>query len=247
MCTSDTVTVVGLALGVVVAVAAFAGCDGAGCSTRRDADGGSTQGGALVDAGAPPGVSASVLALVARKGDALALSDALDVLASDGKATQTDRAYVLEIVRSKPEDTAAYAFARASIAARVAESRGAIFDAALGSEVERWAQQSRKLDPHFRAGAATRLLGTLYVVAPAGSLEHADAEEGLEALVKAYPETPENRMRLADAYVIVGDPTAATPHLCRALADRAKLGREDRARLDYLVVEANRPRCMDAP
>ena len=64
------------------------------------------------------------------------------------------------------QDTAAYAFARAAVTGRLVQQRG-LRGASLVGEVERWALRSRELDPDFRDGAATRLLGTLYVIAPA--------------------------------------------------------------------------------
>ena len=45
-------------------------------------------------------------------------------------------------------------------------------------DVERSARRSRELDPGFRDSAATRLLGTLYVIAPASLLKHGDSEAG---------------------------------------------------------------------
>jgi hypothetical protein len=50
--------------------------------------------------------------------------------------------------------------------------------------------RSIKLDPKFRNDAASRLLGTMYVVAPSSFVEHGDSEQGLElleGLVDEYP------------------------------------------------------------
>jgi hypothetical protein len=70
------------------------------------------------------------------------------------------------------------------------------------------------LDPDFRSGPATRLLGTLYVMAPAVSLEHGDSEGGIEllqGLVQTRPDVLENQLRLAEAYIALHDPAPAGP------------------------------------
>ena len=112
--------------------------------------------------------------------------------------------------------------------------------------MERWALRSRTLDPDFRDGAATRLLGTLYVAAPASFLEHGDSEQGiemLEQLVQEHPDAVENHLRLAEAYIALSDPEPAAPHLCVCLAQRAALRRDDQQLLDQLVATAGTPDC----
>lgn len=186
---------------------------------------------------------------IAAKGDALAISDALEQLIAEGKDSAADRELALNAVRTKEQQTAAYAFARAAIAGRVVQSRG-LTGAGLVSEVEKWALLSKKLDPSFRNGAAARLLGTLYVMAPAGWLEHGDSEQGLElleGLVKKHPEQLENHLRLAEAYIALGDAAPATPYLCRCRARRNELRRDDQLLLDHLFSDAGNPACPNTP
>ena len=145
---------------------------------------------------------ASIIAL-AEKGDALALSDALEALIAEGRDTQTDREYALKAIAGRPpENTAGYAFARAAVTGRVVEARQGVAGLGLVGDVARWGDASRKLDPKFRDGAATRMLGTLYTKAPPALLpDGVDAEQGidmLEGLVKTYPNTMENQLRLGD-------------------------------------------------
>jgi hypothetical protein len=185
---------------------------------------------------------------IVQKGDALAISDALESLVAEGKDSPADRELALDTVRLHEQQTAAYAFARAAIAGRVVQSRG-LTGAGIVSEVERWALLSKKLDPNFRNGAAGRLLGTLYVMAPAGWLEHGDSEQGLtllEDLVKAHPEQLENHLRLAEAYLALGDAAPATPYLCRCHARRGELRRDDQLLLDHLFADAGHPKCPGA-
>ena len=200
-----------------------------------------------VPASGPPQAS---LAEVAAKGDGLAISDALERLVAEGKDTPSDREYALKALRARPESTAAYAFARAAVTGRVVQTRG-FGGMGLAREVEHWAEVSRKLDPGFRNGAAARMLGTLYVMAPSSLVEHGDSEQGLElleGLVKAYPDTLENRLRLAEAYIALGDPGPATPYLCRCLAGKAQLRRDDQQLLDHLFADAGHPQCpREAP
>jgi hypothetical protein len=187
---------------------------------------------------------------VSQKGDALALSDALEVLIADGKDTPTDREFALKTIVAHQEDTAAYAFARAAVAGRVAQSRKGLGSLGLIGDVARWAEVSRKLDPNFREGAATRMLGQLYTQAPAAFLPNgANAEAGLDlldALVRAHPNTPENHLRLAEALVFQSDVASAVPHLCWCQAHRGELRRDDQALLDKLFQEADNPTCPNA-
>jgi hypothetical protein len=198
------------------------------------------------EAGGPMHVS---LQDAARGGDALAVSDALEELIAEGKDTSTDREFALTTVKERPEPTAAYAFARAAITGRVVQARG-LLGAGLAADVEHWAMECRRLDPDFRGGAATRMLGTLYVMAPTGWLEHGDSEQGismLEGLVKSHPETLENHLRLAEAYITLGDSAPATPYLCRCMSHRVELRHDDRLLLDHLYADAGKPRCPDLP
>lgn len=195
------------------------------------------------------GTAHASLAEIAQKGDALAISDALEALIAEGKDTPADRELALNAVRAKEQQTSAYAFARAAITGRVVQSRG-LTGAGLVADVERWALLSRKLEPEFRNGAAARLLGTLYVMAPGGWLEHGDSEQGLElleGLVKKYPGQLENHLRLAEAYISLGDPAPATPYLCRCRARRGELRRDDQLLLDHLFADAGQPKCPEPP
>lgn len=193
----------------------------------------------------PSGPPQASLADVAAKGDALAISDALEKLIADGKDTPSDREFALKAIRARPVNTAAYAFARAAVAGRVVQSRG-LTGAGLVPEVERWAEQSRKLDPKFRKGAAARMLGTLFVMAPSGWLDHGDSETGLrllEGLVREYPDTLENHLRMGEAYVALGDPDAGVPYLCHCVAHKSELRRDDQQLLEHLLADAGHPAC----
>jgi len=180
---------------------------------------------------------------VAGRGDALATSDALEALIADGKDTPTDREYALKVITAHPEGGAAYAFARAAVTGRVVQSRQGIAGIGLVGDVARWAELSRKLDPTFREGAASRLLGTLYTQAPSSLLPSGGGpEQGiemLEDLVKQHPATVENHLRLAEALVFQNDPDASTPHLCFCAAHRADLRRDDQILLDHILADAH--------
>lgn len=183
---------------------------------------------------APP---RSLLEEVVEKHDALALSDALEGLIAEGKDTPRDRQFAYDEVKKLEERSVAYTFARAAITGRLVQQKG-LSAAGLVEEVERFATRSREMDANFRDGAATRMLGTLYVLAPAALLEHGDSEKGLdllEALTKKRPDVVENHLRLAEAYIALGDPKPGVPHLCIAVKGRDKLRRDERALLDKLV------------
>jgi len=173
--------------------------------------------------------------------DALAVSDTLETLVEDGRATDDDRVRALEQVRAIPDDgSAGYAFARAAVAGRVAELRGVKAGKLVG-EAEGFARKSIERDPAFRERAASRMLGSLWVMAPPRLLEHGDSEKGLamlETLAKEQPQTLVNHLRLAEAYVFLGDPEPAVPHLCSAAEGRATLRRDDQALLQRLMDEA---------
>jgi hypothetical protein len=204
---------------------------------------------AILAIGCPPlangPANPSLIAITSSGGDALAISDALEVLVAEGKDTPSDRQFALDAIRAHPTNTAAYAFARAAVTGRVVQSRG-LTGATLVSDMEHWAELSRKLDPNFREGAATRALGTLYVLSPSGWLEHGDSEQGLElleGLVKAHPGTLENQLRLAEAYISLGDPGPATTYLCRCQTRKGDLRRDDQLLLEHLFADAGNPHC----
>lgn len=174
--------------------------------------------------------------------DALAISDELERLIADSKASEDDRVYALEQVRSASDDgSAGYAFARAAVAGRVAELRG-VKAGKLVSEAEGFAEKSIERDPEFRDKAASRMLASLWVMAPPRLLEHGDSEKGLSLLEDLTAEQPQlvlNRLRLAEGYIFLGDAEAAVEHLCVAIAARAELRADDDALLSRLVAEAS--------
>jgi hypothetical protein len=177
--------------------------------------------------------------------DVLALSDALEALITAGNDTLADREYAYEIVREHNEDTAAAMFARAAITGRLVQRLG-LRAVNLVPDIERCARRSQELDPGFRDGAATRLLGTLYVMAPAVLFQHGDSETGLdllEGLAEAHPEVLENHLRLAEAYIALGDPAPAAPHLCQCLAHKTSLRADDQKLLKQLIDSARLPPC----
>jgi len=182
---------------------------------------------------------------VAGEDGALAVCDALEALIATGKDTAADREYAYRVVRARAADTAADTFARAAVTGRLIQQKG-LLAANLVPDVERFARRSRELDPNFRDGTATRLLGTLYVIAPATLLQHGDSEVGvdlLEGLVEQHPEVLENHLRLAEAYIALGDPEPASPHLCRCLVNKAALRGDDQALLSMLIAGAGPLRC----
>lgn len=180
---------------------------------------------------------------------ALAVSDALESLIAVGKDTPADRVYAYNLVLTNTSDTAGDTFARAAVTGRFVQQKG-LLGASLVPDIERYAGRSRELDPHFRSGAATRLLGTLYVTAPATLLKHGNSEEGLElleGLAEEYPDVPENQLRLAEAYIALNDPAPACPHLRLCLARKSALRPDDQALLNMLVAAASPLRCSEAP
>jgi hypothetical protein len=182
---------------------------------------------------------------VAGNGGALGLSDALEALIDDGRATAGDRSFAYDQVIHMKEDSAEAAYARAVVTARLVEVRG-LRAAPLVRDVEREAERSRQLDPGFRDGAATQVLGMLYVMAPGALLAHGNSERGialLEALVKRYPDVLEHRLRLGEAYLALSDLESAEPHMCHCLARRQQLKREDQRRLARLFADNRELRC----
>ncbi len=192
------------------------------------------------------------LTAAADRQDVLALSDTLEALIDAGHDTLADREYAYDIVHAHAEDTAPSMFARAAVTGRLVQHKG-LRAANLVPEIEQCARRSRELDPDFRDGAATRLLGTLYVMAPAVMLQSGDSEVGvelLEGLVERYPDNLENHLRLAEAYIALGDPASAGTHLRACLANKAALRRDDQRLLEQLIDNTGPPACvqtMDVP
>ncbi len=172
--------------------------------------------------------------------DPVAIYEALEQEIAAGTDTEQDRSRALEEVTAIPDDqSAAYAFVRAALAGRVAENRGAKAGK-LVTDAESWALKSIARDPELRDRAATQLLGSLYVMAPGRLVEHGDSEKGLEmleGLVAARPDEPRYRLRLAQAYVHLGDDEPAHAHACAALAARDRLRGDEQKLLDALVGE----------
>jgi hypothetical protein len=168
------------------------------------------------------------LELAAERRDPLAVADTLEALIAEDEDSPADREY-----------------AYTAVTRRLVQQRG-LLGASLVDDVEDWALRSRELDPAFRDGAATRLLGTLWVLAPASLLSYGDSERGLElldSLVRDYPGGIQNHLRLAEAYIALHDPEPAEPHLCVCLANRAALRRDEQQLLDQLVIVAGTPHC----
>lgn len=181
--------------------------------------------------------------------DPLALFDALEALIAAGRDTPADREYAYAIVQNVQEDTAAAMFARAAVTGRLVQQKG-LLAANLIADIERCARRSRELDPSFRDGAATRLLGTLYVIAPAALLAHGDSEQGLvllEELLREHPEVLENHLRLAEAYITLNDPTPAYPHLCRCLRQKGALRGDEQILLTALIADVGTLPCPATP
>lgn len=188
-----------------------------------------------------PKPSANVTTPDAAPVDPVAVYDALETEIAAATDSEQERVDALARVERVTDDgTAAYAFVRAALNGRVAELRGANAGR-LVTEAEAWARKSLERDAKFRDGAATQMLGSLYVMAPARLLEHGDSETGLEmleALVEAQPSAPRYRLRLAQAYLHLGDDDAAKPHLCATLPARAELRGDEQTLLDELVKDA---------
>jgi hypothetical protein len=175
----------------------------------------------------------------------LALADALEALVARGADSHADRKYTYQRVRAEPVLTAEDALGRAIIAGRLAQISG-LAAPGLVAEVERYARRSAELDPAFRAGGAQRLLGTLYVMAPAALLEQGDSERGLEllvAVVQRFPEHVANRLRLAEGYLALGDPGPARPELCYCVAHRAALRPDEQRLLQELIEQTKLGHC----
>jgi len=175
----------------------------------------------------------------------LQVADALEQQIAGGTDTPESRRAAYERASELPVRTAEDALGRAILAGRLAQVKG-LSAAGLVGEVERYARRSAELDPTLRYGAAWRILGTLYVMAPAALLDHGDSETGLELLeqaVKKWPDHPENHLRLAEAYIALGDAEPAPQHLCFCRLHRAELRRDDQRLLDELLKQAEVSEC----
>jgi hypothetical protein len=184
-----------------------------------------------------------------KKGDAIQIYDALEALIAEGDDSNSDRKLAYKAVRDRNEDTAAFQFAWAALAGRYVQYKGLLASHLL-KDMERHARRSIELDPDFRNGAAKRLLGTMYVVAPASMLEHGDSEVGLEMLeelVAKYPQDPEAHLFLAEAYITLNDPAPAHPHLCFCLDVKGSMRKDQQLLLDNLISDAGTVACGSPP
>ena len=167
----------------------------------------------------------------------LRLADELEQRIAHGRDTPEQRRELYTRVRTRPVVTAEDALGRAIITGRLAQT-GGLSAPGLVREVETYARRSAKLDPSLREGAATRLLGTLYVMAPATIVRHGDSEDGLALLqwvVRRWPEQAVNQLRLAEAYLALGDPQPARLPLCYCVAHREQLREDHQQLLDQLL------------
>jgi predicted Zn-dependent protease len=194
--------------------------------------------------------------LAAASTSPIALSDALEALIAEGTDTKTDRQAAYDAVSTMPSASAEDLFAKAAIAGRLAEIKGAMAligpdsPVSLVAEAEEHALKSRKLDPSFRRNAALRLLGSLYVLAPANLLEGGTSEDGieiLESLVKSDPDLLQNHLRLAEAYVALGDKDSARGPLCKVLGGLQGLRGDEVKLARSLEKDVGDLRCEAAP
>lgn len=188
------------------------------------------------------------LAAASEQKQAIEVHDALEAMIQAGTAVERDRQHAYEVIQGWEDGSASYAFARGALAGRLAEERGL---AAIGlvKEAETWARKSIERDPNFRDGAATRMLGTLYVLA-GDHVEHGDSEEGLELLedlVAAYPNQAVNHLRLAEGYISLGDPEGGYEAMCKAIAGRGELTREEDELLTRLIADVGGEEVLGCP
>lgn len=181
------------------------------------------------------------LAQASEAEDPLKLLDELDALIADGQEAAKERVYAYERAGKLADDgSAGWAFARAALAGRLAELRGA-GAGKLVTEAERLCLLAIERDRGFRDGAARRMLGTLYVMAPPRLVEHGDAEKGLEmleALAKEAPDNAKNRLRVGQAYVHLDDAEPGFEHLCAARNAKQQLPQDEQRLLDALTQDA---------
>lgn len=168
---------------------------------------------------------------------ALAVLDALQKKIDDDTETKSDRKQAHEQILEWDDGSAEYAFARAALAGRRAQAQG-MKAGGLVEEAESFARRSIERDPGLREGAAQRLLGSLYVLAPGRMVQHGDSESGLEMLeedVEAHPDRADSHLRVAEAYIALDDPEPAFPHLCFVLKAKGSIGGEDQRLLAQLI------------
>lgn len=180
-----------------------------------------------------------------KQGSAIEIYDRLEALIAEDDDTRANRKDAFRAVRDRNEDTAEFQFAWAALAGRFVQYKG-LLAANLLPDIEKHARRSIELDAGFRNGAATRLLGTMYVVAPSSFVEHGDSELGLEmleGLVEKYPGDPENHLRVAEAYITLNDPAPAAPHLCACLAVKDSMRKDDQKLLVNLFADAGKVSC----
>jgi hypothetical protein len=179
---------------------------------------------------------------------AIEVYERLEALIEAQKDGKQDREDAYALVVKQTDTSPEYYFARAAVAGRLAENRG-LQALGLVTETEDYARKVRAIDPDFREGAATRMLGTLYVLAPPSLIKHGDSETGLELLeteVKAHPERLVSRLRLAEAYIALGDPEPAKGHLCVVQRGELQLSTGDRRLLTKLIADAGKLECAEA-
>ena len=171
--------------------------------------------------------------------DAWAVHEALEQQIAGPGASESERKAALEQVRLAADDNSAgYAYARASVAGRLAETRG-LKALKLLEEMRDWCEESIARDATFEGMAATRMLGTLHALA-GQHFDGGDSEYGLELLesvVDAHADVPRNHLRLAEGYVALGDPESAFEGLCTAVAGRSELEAAEAVLLDGLLEE----------
>lgn len=179
---------------------------------------------------------------------AVEVYERLEALIDAQKDSKQDREDAYALVVQRADSSADYYFARAAVAGRLAENRG-LQALGLVTEAEDYARRVRAIEPDYREGAATRMLGTLYVLAPPSLVKHGDSETGLELLeveVQAHPERLTSRLRLAEAYIALGDPEPAKEHLCVVQRGEAQLSAGDRRLLAKLLADAGKFECAAA-
>ncbi len=183
------------------------------------------------------GVAAAEETGPSRGQEALAVLDALQKKIDDESETKADRKQAHEKILEWDDGSAEYAFARAALAGRRAQAQG-MKAGGLVEEAEAYALKSIEKDPELREGAAQRLLGSLYVLAPGRMVKHGDSEKGLEMLekdVEAHPERADSHLRVAEGYIALDDPEPAFSHLCFCLGAKDSMGGEDQRLLAQLI------------
>ena len=179
---------------------------------------------------------------------AIEIHERLEGLIDQEKDSKQDREDAYARVTRMTGTTPADHFARAAIAGRLAENRG-LQALGLVTEAEDYARRCRAAEPDFRDGAATRLLGTLYVLAPANLVKHGDSETGLELLeqeAQAHPERLVSRLRLAEAYIALNDPDPSREHLCVVKQGQDRLTAADKRLLGKLLKDVGELKCGTA-